>query len=61
MNIERNYFEVKEIIDDVSQVNSLIDGGGWDLLEVLKRKRELADNVYEDRIIYVIGHREDDR
>jgi hypothetical protein len=61
MNNERHYFEVKEIIDDPEDVNRYIDGGAWDLLEVGKRKRELAENVYEDRFVYVIGHRADAR
>ena len=61
MNFERHYFEVKEMIDDVDGTNQLIDGGGWDLLEVAKRKRKLADGVYEDHIVYVIGHRSDAR
>jgi len=61
MNNERHYFEVKEIIDDADEVNRCIDGGGWDLLEIGKRKREVTDNLYEDRIVYVIGHRADAR
>jgi hypothetical protein len=61
MNGERHYFEVQEIIDNVQAVSNLIDGGGWDLLEVGKRKRELAETVYEDRFVYVIGRRGDAR
>jgi len=61
MKNERHYFEVQEIIDNVQAVNDLIDGGGWDLLEVGKRKRELDQNVYEDRFVYVVGHLVDAR
>ena len=59
MNSERHYTEVKEIIDDPGSTNHLIDGGGWDLLEVGKRKREVTAGVFEDRIVYVVGHRAD--
>ncbi len=45
----------------VESTNNSIDGGGWDLLEVGKRKREVAENIYEDQIVYVIGHRADAR
>ena len=61
MTNERHYFEVKEIINDADAVNRCIDGGGWDLLEIAKRKRELVDDLYEDQVIYVIGHRVDAR
>lgn len=61
MNNERHYFEVREIIDDLQTVNDFLDGGGWDLLEVGKRKHQLAEQIYEDRFVYVIGHRTDAR
>jgi hypothetical protein len=59
MNNEQHYTAVREIIDDVGETNRFIRGGGWDLLALGKRKCEIADRVYSDQIVYVIGHRAD--
>ena len=61
MSSESNYFEVKEIIDRPRGVSDYINGGGWDLLLVAARKKELANGVYTDQVVYVIGHRADAR
>lgn len=53
------YTEVRELIDAPDTVTDLIDGGGWDLLQVASRKRRVDDGIFTDEIVYVVGHRAD--
>lgn len=56
MSNEIRYVEVREITD-WKRVNSLINGGGWDLLKVATPKREGLDGIFEEQIVYVVGLR----
>ena len=58
MREDTQYFEVDEL-ESLRTVNNRIDGGGWDLLEVLKRRD--PDNKECTIAVYVVGHREDAR
>ena len=59
MSFDRNYTEVREFTDSPAAIRPFIDGGGWDLLAVAIRKREIAENIYSDQVVYVVGHRAD--
>ncbi len=59
MSFDQTYTEVREICDNPNETTRFIDGGGWDLLDIANRKREIAKDVYSDQVVYVIGHRAD--
>lgn len=59
MRPNTSYREVREIEDDPKQTTDLIDGGGWDLLTVARRAREIPNGPWTEIVVYVIGLRED--